>query len=549
MSQRFFVYPLLFVAAMQLVPLLRRDARWHAAQIAQLTLILLASFGALFFVDDFIWVVIAWTLFCAFIVAPRFLGRLAARQQSMGRWMCASRLWNVSGRLTFGHLGRLHRVYAAALQRVAENRQHEAEELLDRHADKLMLEPMRGIVRLWRLTLLHGCRDWQRAVDFYESIEDWGALSVAMRARLLAARSFAETGQVERALRSLQLVALSPRTIGAMEQQLWATRVCVAALAGDVRGLDELLQRREQMMRGRGFARFATYWRGRCALARGDRAEAMRQLERAQVLTPPRNQLWRDAIAQQLQKAETGKLPASFVAQNPSYAHGWEVLQMAEQQAARWHALMRLGQPARVTLALLLVIATVYLVDETVFTNWLQMPLWWWAGNGAETLHDGEWWRLVTTLFLHANPLHLAMNGVALWIFGSAVENTMGRWQFLAVFFLAGMLGNFLSALHVRYDVAVGASGGIFGIVGAYAVAVYRLDGPMYTAVRKRLLLLLALMVAGDFSIGWLEPQVDNLAHVGGFFAGIALAAMLYRPRRVAHGHVRRRAVDAVRSV
>lgn len=538
MSQRFFVYPLLFVAGMQLVPLLRRDRRWHAAQIAQLTLILLASFGALFFVDDFIWVAIAWTLFVVFVVVPRWLGRWAGRKQSMGQWAQAARFWQISGRLAFGHLGRLYRVYAEALQRVGESRQTEAEALLDQCATEPMPEPMRGVVRVWKLTLLHGCRDWQRAVDFYESVEDWGTLSVAMRARLLAARAFSETGQVERALRSLQLVALSPRTIGAMEHQLWTTRVCVAALAGDARGLEELLRRREETRRGRGFARFAAYWRGRCALARGDRETGIRQLSRSLALTPEHNRLWREAIAQQLRQAESGELPATFVAQSPSYAHGWEVLEMAEQQAARWHALMRLGQPARATLALLLVIATVYLVDETVFTNTLHEPLWLWAGNGAETLQDGEWWRVLTALFLHANPLHLAMNGIALWLFGSAVENTMGRWRFLAVFFVAGMLGNFLSALNVHYDVAVGASGGIFGVVGAYAVAVYRLDGPMYAGVRKRLLLLLTLMVAGDFSIGWLEPQVDNLAHVGGFFAGVTLGMILYRPRRITHPHI-----------
>ena len=123
----------------------------------------------------------------------------------------------------------------------------------------------------------------------------------------------------------------------------------------------------------------------------------------------------------------------------------------------------------------------------------------------------------------------------------------MGWWRFLMLFFVAGSLGNLLSAFNVRYDVAVGASGGIFGLVGAFAVAVYRLDGPMYAVMRRRLLLLLALMVAVDFSIGWLEPQVDNLAHAGGFIAGVALAAVLYRPART-HLPPRERTVDTTRA-
>jgi rhomboid protease GluP len=68
-------------------------------------------------------------------------------------------------------------------------------------------------------------------------------------------------------------------------------------------------------------------------------------------------------------------------------------------------------------------------------------------------------------------------------------------------------------------------------VIGAFAVAVWRLRSPMYHALRRRLLVVLALMVATDFTIGGLEPQVDNLAHVGGFVAGILIALVLYRCR------------------
>ncbi len=549
MTQRFLVYPILFIVVMQLVPLLRRGWQWYAAQIAQLSVILLACLGALGFSDEFVWVVIAWTLFAAFVVAPRWLARLATRQQSAGNWTHAARLWRASGRLTFGRLGRLYRRYGAALRQLGQGQRHEAETLLDRCASESVSAAIRGIVRLWQLTLLHGCRDWERTTAFYENVDDWGTLSAAMRARLLAARAFAETGQVERALRSLQLVALSPRTVGGMEQQLWSTRVSVAALAGDAPGLEELLRHREYARRSRWCKRYAAYWRGRCALVRGDPAEAVRLLTHALELTPQRNRLWRDAIAQQLKLAEgfveasvsdapgvglppgTAASTPAYAAQSLRYAHGCEVLQMAEQQAAGWRALMHFGRPAPVTLALLVVLAVVYLVDDVLFTTLWHSPLWLWAGNTSETLQHGEWWRVVTTLFLHANPLHLVMNGIALWMFGSAMEKSMGWWRFVVLFLVAGSLGNLLSAFNVRYDVAVGASAGIFGLVGAFAVAVWRLRSPMYFALRRRMLVLLAVVVACDLTIGWLEPQVDNLAHVGGLVAGIALAAVLY-PRQ-----------------
>jgi rhomboid protease GluP len=174
----------------------------------------------------------------------------------------------------------------------------------------------------------------------------------------------------------------------------------------------------------------------------------------------------------------------------------------------------------------------VYLVGNVIVSSDLQDRFQLWAGNSSATIQHGEWWRVFTALFLHANWLHLIMNGAGLWIFGTAVEKTMGRWRFLVVFLLAGALGNVASAFVAHYDVAIGASGGIFGVIGAFTIVVWRLRSPMYHVLRRRLLVVLALMIATDFTIGGLEPHVDNLAHVGGFISGILIALLLYRRRR-----------------
>lgn len=532
MTQRFFVYPLLFVVLMQLVPLLRRDARWFAAQIVQLVLILLACLGAMYFVEDFIWVVIAWTLFAVLLLAPKWLAYLSAQRELRGQWKRAARLRHWAGNLTWGELGTVYRAHAAALRCVARAERQQAEALLEKLAAQPMPESVRGAVRLWMLSLLLSWREWEAAVEFYERVRDWGTLALATQARLLAARAFAETGQMERALSSLQFVVLSPRSLGVRWRQLWMTRVSIAALAGDRQGLEELLGQQEGGRGKRGFARFAAYWRGRCALARGEREEAVRQLARAYALTHPHSSLWREAIMRHLRGAEAGELPTAYAAQQDSYARGQQNLRMAEEQTVAWRALMHMGQAGRITLALLVVMGVAYVAAELFLSGELQEQFWLWAGNGPETVSHNQWWRVFTALFLHANLLHLAMNGAALWIFGSAVERAMGRWRFLLLFFVAGAAGNSISAAAARYDIAVGASAAIFGVVGAFAVAVYRLDAPMYMSVRRRLLMLLGLVVAADFAIGGMEPQVDNLAHVGGFVAGIALAMALRGPRR-----------------
>src|SRR5437867_2281447 len=155
---------------MQLVPLLRRDRRWYTAQIFQHALILIASAGAMFFDDDLRWVMVAWALFAAFVIAPRLFVRL--------RW------WRCAGWVTWGQLGRLFRRYARATETLT---------LLD----PSMPEAVRGDVRVFQLRLFTEAGDWQRAIEYYRSVEDWGTLVSATRARLLAARAYAQTGDFE----------------------------------------------------------------------------------------------------------------------------------------------------------------------------------------------------------------------------------------------------------------------------------------------------------------------------------------------------------------
>jgi rhomboid protease GluP len=220
---------------------------------------------------------------------------------------------------------------------------------------------------------------------------------------------------------------------------------------------------------------------------------------------------------------------------------GQQALRRADQQAAGWRALMHLGAPEGATMVLVTVFALVFVTDATVFGGNLLLL----AGNMPEYVRRGEWWRPATAMFLHANLLHLAMNGLALWLFGPAVERSLGRWRYLVIFLVAGSLGNLVSAMVTRFDVSVGASGGVFGVIGAFAVAAYRLKSAPYASVRRRLLWLMAAMVAIDLIISGLEPQVDNLAHAGGFMIGLALAAALY-PRRLRHATQTLDAADSV---
>jgi membrane associated rhomboid family serine protease len=145
---------------------------------------------------------------------------------------------------------------------------------------------------------------------------------------------------------------------------------------------------------------------------------------------------------------------------------------------------------------------------------------------------DGQYWRFLTSMFLHTGLLHLAFNMYALYLFGDLVEDIYGRVSFVAIYFLSGFLGSVASyAFGSPYVIAVGASGAIFGLIGAWAAYNYKRRG---TALGSANLRGAALIVAINLVLGFTIPGIDNLAHIGGLAAGAAAGfgaeGFSYRP-------------------
>ena len=143
-----------------------------------------------------------------------------------------------------------------------------------------------------------------------------------------------------------------------------------------------------------------------------------------------------------------------------------------------------------------------------------------------EDLDRGELWRLVSAAFLHANTLHLILNLVALLALGRLCEAIHGHTRLLWLFLLSSAVGACFSWMGGN-ELSVGASSGIFGLMGAAIVFGWRfrdhLPEDIGTFFRKRLLPWLIL----NLIIGLVVPMVDNLGHVGGLVAGVLLGATL----------------------
>ena len=137
----------------------------------------------------------------------------------------------------------------------------------------------------------------------------------------------------------------------------------------------------------------------------------------------------------------------------------------------------------------------------------------------------GQYWRLFTSMFLHAEIFHIAFNAYALWIFGSIVEQELGRFRFLLIYFVTGLFASAASyAFGPPFTPAVGASGAIFGLFGAFIAYNYRRRHLALAAARLRsAIVLIAINAFIAFSI----PGIDWRAHAGGLFAGLIAGYMV----------------------
>jgi membrane associated rhomboid family serine protease len=143
----------------------------------------------------------------------------------------------------------------------------------------------------------------------------------------------------------------------------------------------------------------------------------------------------------------------------------------------------------------------------------------------------GEWWRLLSSMFLHAGLIHLALNSYVLWIFGVEIERQIGRLVMLAVFLVTGVFAGATSfAFASGYVISVGASGAIFGLVGAFIAYNYLRRQHVMAQARLRGALTMLLI---NLVIGFSIPGIDWRAHVGGLVAGL-VAGFAVDPSRPA---------------
>ena len=141
--------------------------------------------------------------------------------------------------------------------------------------------------------------------------------------------------------------------------------------------------------------------------------------------------------------------------------------------------------------------------------------------NNYMSLRSGKYYTLITSMFLHADIIHIAFNMYALYILGPQVEKYYGRFKFALIYFLSGILGNIFSCVFMDSNVfSIGASGAIFGLLGSIAYFTYYYRATLQGLLRSQVVPIILL----NLVIGLVIPGIDVSAHLGGLIGGVLIS-------------------------
>ena len=177
-------------------------------------------------------------------------------------------------------------------------------------------------------------------------------------------------------------------------------------------------------------------------------------------------------------------------------------------------------------IAINVIVFIVMLINGVDIMNPTGEDIFKWGGNMRYATVSGQWWRLITSTFVHIGVIHLLLNMYALFSLGGILEPIMGRWKYLAAYLATGVIASVTSIWWSGDRVSAGASGAIFGLAGIWLALLTTnfIDKRM----RGGLLQSMAIFVGYNLLYG-LKGNVDNSAHIGGLVSGMALGYLFFK--------------------
>ena len=140
---------------------------------------------------------------------------------------------------------------------------------------------------------------------------------------------------------------------------------------------------------------------------------------------------------------------------------------------------------------------------------------------GPSIVVNGEFYRLITAVFLHGSIFHLLFNCYSLYVIGSQIESYMGKIKYLVIYIFSALCGSLLSILLNKGSASIGASGAIFGLLGSILYFGYHYRVYLGTVIKSQIIPLIML----NLLVGFMNSGIDNFAHIGGLIGGILITS------------------------
>ncbi len=212
----------------------------------------------------------------------------------------------------------------------------------------------------------------------------------------------------------------------------------------------------------------------------------------------------------------------------PNYVSAKSTKSIISQYMTKWNTTIII---ANILIYIIIGIISRYKGDERLV--WLGAIYW------PTIVYSNEFYRLLTYMFLHSNISHLANNMLVLFFLGDNLERAVGKWRFLLMYFGSGIIAGIVSMSYNMFNefnvISIGASGAIFGVVGAMVNIIIRNKGRLENISTRQMVLFVVFSLYG----GLTSQGIDNAAHIGGLISGFLIAAVIYRTPKKKNNYVR----------
>jgi rhomboid protease GluP len=503
---------------------------WAWCFWVQGVIIIITSLLGFLFGPGWLWAGLAWGEIFLFWAFPRVL---VSRIDSAITVLNSEAAMKTAKQLKWFYWGKPAEFWIDVVRAVGcfiKNDQATGNQILD-DWKAMVPKPLKEQIESYRLTGNVILWNWQSIVDQYEMQKKTPGAKISSGLQISASRAYGELGDIESAAKCLEESKIEE--LRSSVRGVALSLMPYFCLSGDRKRVDEIMS--VISTGSQSLPEYARqYWMGRCLINSGDTSEARAVFDRASDAAQSEAtnlSAWQKRIESQVQSIDSiHPTPERWRPQNERV---WRIF----QRNSFIQDIIAPNRHSYVVAGLCIIITIAYLISDfhtflpSAESEKLSLDIFRFGVLDPKLVLSGQYWRLLTCLFLHKNLVHCFVNVLGLYWFGRIAQNIFGTPRFLAIYFISGMLSGVAHTLFAPDTLAVGASGAVMGIFGAVAAGIFRMKGYLPDKVWRVELYWLAALAMVSIISDQIIPQVAVFAHMGGMVAGLVFGLIVRVPK------------------